>query len=173
MKSALFALVMATLIACSGSKQALKGSSTPTAARTAPDDNLGATGGSMSLSTPMASKDMFGAQEADKLLVVHFAFDSAELSEESQAALRQNAEYLRQHPMAKIVIEGHTDERGSAEYNLALGHRRAQAVRNYLALLGIDTSRMETVSYGSEQPVDPGHDEDAWAQNRRAQFRNL
>ncbi len=117
--------------------------------------------------------DMFGAAEMHELVVVHFPFDSAELTVEMQEQLRNNAEFLRANPEARIVVEGHTDERGPSEYNLALGERRAKAVRDYLTRLGIDSSRLETVSYGAEMPVDSASNENAWARNRRAQFREL
>ena len=82
--------------------------------------------------------------------------------------LNANAEVLKKYPTWVITIEGHADERGTAEYNLALGERRASAVREYLVSLGVDSQRIRIVSYGEEQPADPGHTEAAWAKNRRA-----
>jgi peptidoglycan-associated lipoprotein len=119
------------------------------------------------------SSDMFGATDLAELLVVNFPFDSSTLTEDMQAKLRNNANFLRENPQARIVVEGHTDERGPAEYNIALGERRAKAVRDYLQRLGIDSSRMETVSYGSEMPVNSASNEKAWSENRRANFRSL
>jgi peptidoglycan-associated lipoprotein len=119
------------------------------------------------------SQDMFGAQDVAGMLRVHFAFDSSILSPEAQKNLRNNADYLRNNPTARVVIEGHTDERGSAQYNLALGERRAKAVRDYLVMLGIDAQRLETVSYGAEMPIAEGRNEQAFQENRRAQFRGL
>ncbi len=84
--------------------------------------------------------------------------------------MKANAEIFNKNAGSKIVIEGHCDERGTAEYNMALGERRALETKKYLVNLGIDEARMETISYGKERPADPGHDESAWAQNRRAQF---
>ena len=84
--------------------------------------------------------------------------------------LQSNAEVMRRYPTWQISIEGHCDERGTAEYNLALGERRAVAARNYLVSLGIPADRLKTVSYGKEFPFDPGHDESAWSKNRRAHF---
>ncbi|MBW1897735.1 MAG: peptidoglycan-associated lipoprotein Pal [Deltaproteobacteria bacterium] len=101
---------------------------------------------------------------------VQFEFDSAKLSMEAQDILRQKAEWLKKNPRAKIIIEGHCDERGTNEYNLALGDRRAFSAKSFLADLGIDASRLTTVSYGEERPIDSRADEDAWAKNRRAHF---
>ena len=101
---------------------------------------------------------------------VHFDFDSSVLSAEAQQILLDKAQWLRRNPGVSVVIEGHCDERGTNEYNLALGDRRASSVKAYMADLGISASRMQTVSYGEERPLDPGHDEAAWARNRRAHF---
>jgi peptidoglycan-associated lipoprotein len=101
---------------------------------------------------------------------VHFAFDSSELDETAKANLQHNAGWMNANPSEAIVIEGHTDERGTYEYNIALGQRRAQSVFNYLKALGVTTERLTTVSYGEEFPVDPAQNEAAWAQNRRVEF---
>ena len=101
---------------------------------------------------------------------VFFGYDSADISPDAQAALDANAALLKKNQTWTITIEGHCDERGSAEYNLALGERRAVAARAYLLSLGISADRLRTVSYGKEFPFDPGHDEAAWAKNRRAHF---
>ncbi|PLY00033.1 MAG: peptidoglycan-associated lipoprotein [Desulfuromonas sp.] len=101
---------------------------------------------------------------------VHFDFDSYVLKPKARRTLAQNAEVLKALSGLKVRIEGHCDERGSDEYNLALGERRAQAAMNYMATLGVPASRMSTISYGEEKPLDPGHDEEAWAKNRRAEF---
>ncbi len=101
---------------------------------------------------------------------VFFAFDSADLDAAARAALDANAQVLRRYPTWVVTIEGHCDERGTAEYNLALGERRAAAARDYLVSVGIAAERLRTVSYGKEFPFDPGHTEEAWAQNRRAHF---
>ena len=99
-----------------------------------------------------------------------YAFDAAEVDAEGQRILQANAEILRRYTTWQISIEGHCDERGTAEYNLALGERRAVAARNYLVSLGIPADRVKTVSYGKEFPFDPGHSEEAWSKNRRAHF---
>ena len=174
MKSTALVLSVLALAACSSETKNVKSAAAPVAAA-APGKSAeqAASDGAKLAADKNAPKDMFGAPEARDLVVVHFDYDSALLSENAQAELRQNADFLRSHPAAKIVVEGHTDERGSDEYNMALGERRAKAVRNYLSLLGVDASRLQTVSYGAEQPVDMAHNENAWSQNRRAQFREL
>ena len=99
-----------------------------------------------------------------------FGLDSAELDGSGRANVFANAEILKRYPSWVVTIEGHCDERGTAEYNLALGERRAVAVRTYLVGLGIAPDRLRSVSYGKEFPFDPGHTDSAWAQNRRAHF---
>jgi peptidoglycan-associated lipoprotein len=99
-----------------------------------------------------------------------FDLDSYTLRDDARSALDANSRLLRDNAGTKIVIEGHCDERGTVEYNQALGERRAQAARDYLARAGVAGGRMQVVSYGKERPFDPGHDESAWAKNRRAHF---
>ena len=101
---------------------------------------------------------------------VFFGFDESEVDTSGQRVLEANAEVLKKYPGWQISIEGHADERGTAEYNLALGERRAVAARNYLVSLGVAADRVKTVSYGKEFPFDPGHNEEAWSKNRRAHF---
>jgi peptidoglycan-associated lipoprotein len=101
---------------------------------------------------------------------VFFPLDSAELDETGRAIATANASVLKKYTTWGITIEGHCDERGTAEYNLALGERRAVAVKTYLSSLGISPERIRTVSYGKEFPFDMGHSEDAWAKNRRGHF---
>ena len=100
---------------------------------------------------------------------IFFAFDSFALSQQSRDTLYKNAEVLLKNT-DKVQIEGHCDERGSDEYNLALGEKRAKAAMHYLVTLGISPDRLSTISYGKEKPVDPGHNEAAWAKNRRDEF---
>lgn len=102
---------------------------------------------------------------------IYFDFDRADLKPEAREALRKKADWLKANPAASVLIEGNCDERGTVEYNLALGERRANGARQFLVDLGIDTGRISTVSYGEEKPVDPGHDEAAWAKNRRDDFK--
>lgn len=101
---------------------------------------------------------------------IYFDFDDASLTATAQETLQRKAVWLQNNPDAAIVIEGHCDERGSAEYNLALGDRRAQSAKAYLADLGIPNGRITTISYGEEMPVDPRQNEEAYAKNRRAHF---
>ncbi len=108
------------------------------------------------------------ARERGWIRDAFFAFDASTLDEDAQAALRQSATWLRQNPQFNIRIEGHCDERGTEQYNLALGDRRAETAVSYLATLGVDRSRISTVSYGEERPFEEGSNEAAWAQNRRA-----
>ncbi len=102
---------------------------------------------------------------------VHFAFDSYELNAAARERLDAMGEFLLSHPEVSVVVEGHCDERGSDAYNLALGEKRALAVRRYWIAMGVEPSRIHTVSYGEQRPLDPRHNEEAWARNRRAQFR--
>jgi len=106
-----------------------------------------------------------------ELETIHFAFDRHSLTAESREILAQNALLLQTNPGLKVTIEGHCDERGSDEYNLALGERRATAARDYLVSLGVASDRVTSVSYGEEQPLDPSGSESAWAKNRRAAFQ--
>jgi len=101
---------------------------------------------------------------------IHFDFDSIQLSPEAQEILNKKWKWLRKHPSATVTIEGHCDNRGTNEYNLALGEGRAQSAKTYLMDLGIDISRLNTLSYGEERPLDPQQSESAWAKNRRAHF---
>lgn len=101
---------------------------------------------------------------------IHFDFDSSRIAESERAALEYNAEVLKQNSDIQVQLEGHCDERGTAEYNLALGQSRSNAVSRALETLGVDHSRLSTISYGEETPLDPGHSEDAWSKNRRVHF---
>ncbi len=101
---------------------------------------------------------------------IYFAYDSSDISDEAARILTIKADTLKRHPQYTTVIEGHCDEWGTIEYNLALGDRRARSARDFLIGLGIEPERIQTVSYGEERPQEPGHNEEAWAKNRRAQF---
>lgn len=101
---------------------------------------------------------------------VFFAYDKSDLTPDTKATLEENARWFRKYQDAQIIVEGHCDERGTEEYNLALGDRRAQATRDYLIELGVSASRLEAVSYGEERPFVQGSNEEAWAKNRRAHF---
>ena len=102
--------------------------------------------------------------------VFYFEYDQARLSQADIGTLAVHAQILRDYRNFSVQVEGHCDERGSREYNLALGERRSMAVRRYLVSAGVRSTQIETVSYGEERPVDPGHDESAWAKNRRAEM---
>jgi len=115
-------------------------------------------------------RDIAFKPETD-LETVHFEFDKSNITEEARAILESNAEIIKENPDVIIQIEGHCDERGTNEYNVALGLRRAMATRDYLIELGVYPGRLATISYGEERPIDPAHNEEAWAKNRRAQFR--
>ena len=119
---------------------------------------------------PLASSAIDEINKNSPLKPAFFSLDSDELDDKARAALNEDAQLLKKYNTWVVTIEGHADERGSAEYNLALGERRALAAKNYLISLGIVAERLRTVSYGKEFPFDPGHDDNAWAKNRRAQF---
>ena len=135
----------------------------------------------------MKPKEEQGAKELEKSLVakkepgiegevleskllkdIHFDFDKYNIRREDAEILKENAALLKKNPKITIQIEGHCDERGTVEYNLALGERRANNTKKYLASLGVSAARISTISYGKEKPLDPGHNEEAWARNRRA-----
>jgi peptidoglycan-associated lipoprotein len=132
-------------------------------------EGAGQTGGGAT-----ASLESFENMNADRAALanytVHFAFDSAAVRRSEQANIQAVADALSKDSSAKLLIEGHCDERGTEEYNRSLGERRALALREALAKLGVDPSRIRTISYGKDRPVDPGHDESAWAKNRRGEF---
>jgi peptidoglycan-associated lipoprotein len=119
---------------------------------------------------PIASASLDDLNRNSPLKPAFFDYDSSELNAEGQKALTENAGVLKRFPTWAITIEGHCDERGTAEYNLALGERRAVAARAYLVSLGIAADRLRVVSYGKEFPFDPAHTEAAFAKNRRAHF---
>jgi peptidoglycan-associated lipoprotein len=139
---------------------------TPATTPATPDNGAGVT------TTPVTSSIMpgtvadFVAQAGSDHVL--FTLDSYELDDAARTTLAAQAEWLKRYPAVKVTVEGHADERGTREYNLALGERRAQAARNFLAGRGVAVSRMTVVSYGKEKPAVDGHDEAAWAQNRRA-----
>lgn len=113
---------------------------------------------------PIAPVQTFAAE------TVYFAFDDYTLNSDAQGRLNNLANHLKTAQTTVVQIEGHCDERGSIEYNLALGERRAQSVKNYLSQLGVEAGRLSTISYGEEKPATDGHTESAWAKNRRAEF---
>ena len=114
-----------------------------------------------------------GGAGALPLETVYFDYDSDELSPGALAVLERNAAWMRANAGTRVLIEGNTDERGTLEYNLSLGARRANAVRNQLIRLGIPAAQLETISFGEDQPADSGHDEAAWSKNRRCDFTEV
>lgn len=104
------------------------------------------------------------------LEMIHFDFDRYFIRDDAKPVLEKNSRWLQSYLTVKILIEGHCDERGTEEYNMALGEKRAKSTRDYLMSLGISPDRIRIISYGKTQPLDPGHNEEAWAKNRRAQF---
>ena len=135
-----------------------------------PGEGIGTAPGAI----PMANANDFDNMTQDRAALaadtIHFAYDSAVIRDSEQSKLQAVAEALAADPSTKLIIEGNCDERGTEEYNRSLGERRADAAREALAKLGVDPMRIKTISYGKDKPVDPGHDESAWAKNRRDDF---
>ena len=117
--------------------------------------------------TPEPAKPSASAKD---LQVVYFAYDSFTLDDGARSALDSNAKLMRDNPTLSVSVDGHCDERGTVEYNQALGQKRAETVQQYLSDQGIPSTRFRVISYGKERPVDEGHDEAAWARNRRVEF---
>ncbi len=118
----------------------------------------------------ISGKSLDDLNRDSPLKPLFFLLDSSDVSSEGQQVLQENAAVMKKYPTWSVTIEGHCDERGTAEYNLALGERRALAAKNYLVSLGIPADKVKVVSYGKEFPFDPGHDDGAWSKNRRAHF---
>ncbi len=125
------------------------------------------------VSRPPPEAPPAASASAAQLNRAYFGFDSASLGEDAKRALTENARLLSAHPDVRVEVQGHCDERGTTEYNMALGQRRAQAARAYLASQGVSANRVATVSYGEERPARNGGDEGAWSQNRRVEVRLL
>lgn len=134
----------------------------------------GADGGSMDsqVAAQDLSVDAAGSDggRINGLFSVHFDYDSSTLTSEARRLLGENAEWIKNNPNSTVQVEGHCDSRGSVEYNLALGERRAKAVKNYMTSLGIDSKRLTIISYGEEKPIAQGETEEAYGKNRRANF---
>ena len=137
----------------------------PEAPPAGPPGGPGGPGGVGATNIAPGSQQDLEASAGDR---VFFAFDRSDISAEARESLTRQADWLRRYPNVTVTIEGHCDERGTREYNLALGERRAQAVKNVLVALGIPASRITTISYGKERPIVVGSNEEAWAQNRVA-----
>ncbi len=131
--------------------------------------------GESALSGQNATTETYGeeiseARTSAPMLPIYFDFDKYNIRPDMKSRIEQNAKFLLDHPSVRIEIQGNCDERGSNEYNLALGEKRAKAAKAYLVNLGVNPDRIETVSFGEEKPLDPGHNEKAWAKNRRDDF---
>lgn len=136
----------------------------PSDATPAPSD-----GATLAPQTPVGTEGA-GNADATDLEIVHFAYDSYTLTDTAKGILKKHAAWLSSHSGATVQVEGHCDERGTTEYNIALGERRANTARDYLVKLGVARNRLSTVSYGEERPLDTASNEAAWATNRRAAF---
>ena len=156
----LMATAIVALAACS-KKPPAELPPAPGGDQTAPIGNGGNAGGPVKGS----QADFVASVASDRIF---FGLDQYDVDSEDQATLQSQAAWLQQNPQVRVTVEGHADERGTRDYNIALGERRANAAKNYLASLGIDPSRITTVSYGKERPAALGSDEASWAQNRRA-----
>lgn len=156
------------LAACSSSKPAAQNPQAGTGPGGMNEGNLGSGGGS---SLSQFQHGTLGAPgSGGPLTDIHFDFDDYTIRPQDGEILRNNARWLTDHGNTRVQVEGHTDERGSEEYNLALGAKRAQAAKDYLTTLGVSSDRISTISYGKELPLCTEHDEDCWAQNRRDHF---
>lgn len=161
-KLAMVAALALAAAGCAPKKPATLPPPPPTSSGT---ENVAPATGTVGTVTPGSVEDFRAKAGSD---TVHFGTDLYDIDATAAAILDAQAAWLAQYPNVKITIEGHCDERGTREYNLALGDRRANAVKNYLAGKGISPARMTTISYGKERPIAMGSDEEAWAQNRRA-----
>ena len=174
MNKIVLSLALATLLAACGSQEVKK--DVPVADRSTGSTQQPAQTGSTSRTTPTQQPTIAANPLKDPANIlskrsVYFDFDSNAVKDEFRPLVQAHAKYLVDKRDATIRIEGNCDERGSREYNLALGQRRAEAVKKTLTVLGVADSRVETVSFGEEKPANPGHDEAAWAQNRRADIK--
>lgn len=174
--SILTPVALAALLILSGcaSKTANNVINPPTAASAeASSSETSATAGTgvQSAPIPASSAATMSTLDGRQLETVYFDYDAFTLQSAARQVLERNAAWLQANPTVKVVIEGHCDERGSDEYNLALGERRALTVKNFLTTLGVNAERLATISVGEEQPAVEGHDEAAWSKNRRAEFK--
>lgn len=163
-------VVLACTLSATGCSSTKKGSELGGPGGTAgvSDESLGGSGAGGSLALAQAGKP--GAGDTGPLRDIYFDYDSFDLDETARQTLQESAEWLKDHPTVRVEVEGHCDDRGTVEYNLALGAKRAAAAKNYLVDLGIGRERMTTISYGEELPICFEATEDCWARNRRAHF---
>jgi len=159
--------MIASLAACSGLKPVEKGKGTGEAAgeKQQGDARYGAEAGG-----PLDIKQLDNPDSLLSVRVIYFDLDSSQVSDEGREVLSTHAQFLSAHPELKVVLEGHTDERGTREYNLALGERRAKAVQQLMLLQGVSEDQIQVISFGEERPVALDHDEAAWKLNRRVEI---
>jgi peptidoglycan-associated lipoprotein len=175
LKKIALSLVIATLLAACGSQEVKK--DVPVAESTPPASTQPTTPSGTAPTTTPATQPAITANpltDPNNVLSkrsVYFDFDSNVVKDEYRGVVTAHAKYMTEKKDSKIRIEGNCDERGSREYNLALGQRRAEAMKKVMTVLGVQEGRIETVSFGEEKPADPGHDETAWAKNRRGDIR--
>ncbi len=162
--TALILTLLMTLGLSSCGSQSKKGTGATDSGVTTEDQDMGSDGMNLELNGDSDSG------KAGTLSTVYFDFNSSSLNSSTRNALESNANFLKENPSVEVQIEGHADERGGVQYNLALGERRAQAAKQYLVSMGVSSSRITTISFGKERPIAFGHDESAWSQNRRANF---
>jgi len=170
-KLATLLLVAATLaVGACGSKPPKPSTAAPTESN--PGASTEGANAANAADRSLGSQEEIGGPQAGQLAtrIVYFDFDSAVIKGEGVDVVAAHAKYLSANPQQRVRLEGNTDERGSREYNIGLGDRRAQSVRRALLLQGVSEGQITTVSYGEERPADPGHDEEAWAKNRRVEI---
>ena len=168
MRLNILSLLAATaMLAACAQDQDIAGSSSGSGSsnqQSKPATGGGSSSGTVSYGTVPGSKENFVSEVGDR---VFFGYDKSDLTIDSQSTLDRQATWLQKFPSVRVAIEGHCDERGTREYNLALGERRANAVKDYLVARGVDGGRVSTISYGKEKPVALGNDKASWGQNRR------
>ena len=174
-KLLLMALPVMLLVACSSTSEKAAGKSSTEMSTTGEGGGAGAGGeGMQGIAVPegggFAGHPLDDPNSLLAKRVVYFDFDSDVVKDEFTSIIEAHAAYLADHPGARVTLEGHADERGTREYNMALGERRAKAVRQFLMLQGASANQLEVISYGEERPVALGHDEDSWRLNRRVEL---
>ena len=178
LKSLLLLIVSVSFLsACAGTTDSTKDDSMTSGSGSDASSSSGSGSATTSATGSGSAWSGHALDDPDSLLAkrtVYFSFDESVLLDEDRPILEAHAQYLSQNPGAAVTLEGHTDERGTREYNLALGEQRAISVRQYMSLLGASGQQLRTVSYGEERPASMGHNEEAWAQNRRVEivYRN-
>ena len=163
----IIALLMGLFVGCGGQKEMVKPDEQPTPPEVTKEEP------GEGEQPPYIQEEVTETpiEELLNLQMIHFEFDRYRLLPEFKTVLEENARKLKMYPDVKIMIEGHCDERGTIEYNLALGEKRARAAQEYLINLGINPARISIISYGKESPLDPRHNEEAWYKNRRDEFK--